>query len=46
MPRVGVANADELVTIPTTMLGERISTLSRPKLQEIDAALKFSLALG
>jgi mRNA interferase MazF len=46
LPKVGVANADELVTIPTTMLDDRISTLSRAKLQEIDDALKFALALG
>lgn len=45
MPKVGVLNADELVTIPAEMLAERISTLSRAKLDEVDAALKFALAL-
>jgi mRNA interferase MazF len=46
LPKVGVANADELVTLPTSMLAERISTLSRAKLAELDDALRFSLALG
>ncbi len=46
LPKVGVANADELVTIPTTMLEERISTLNRAKLAEIDAALSFALGLS
>lgn len=46
LPKVGVANADELVTLPVSLLGERISTLSRAKLEEIDGALRFSLALG
>jgi mRNA interferase MazF len=45
LPKVGVANADELVTIPRTTLRERISTLSRSKLDEIDAALHFALGL-
>jgi mRNA interferase MazF len=46
LPKVGVANADELVTIPQTMLQDRISTLSRTKLDEIDSALKFALGLA
>lgn len=46
LPKVGVANADELVTIPTSLLGERISTLSRAKLQELDEALRFALGPG
>jgi mRNA interferase MazF len=45
LPKVGVANADELVTIPRTILRERIATLSRSKLDEIDAALRFALGL-
>ncbi|HEX7838869.1 MAG TPA: type II toxin-antitoxin system PemK/MazF family toxin [Kofleriaceae bacterium] len=45
LPKVGVANADELVTIPRTTLRERIATLSRAKLDEIDAALRFALGL-
>lgn len=46
LPKVGVANADELVTIPTAMLDERIATLSRAKLQEVDDALRFALAIA
>lgn len=45
LPKVGVANADELVTIPTNLLDERISTLAKAKLEELDHALRFSLAL-
>jgi len=45
LPKVGVANADELVTIPRTTLRDRIATLSRSKLDEIDAALQFALGL-
>ena len=45
LPKVGVANADEIVTIPRTTLRERIATLSRAKLDEIDAALRFALGL-
>jgi mRNA-degrading endonuclease toxin of MazEF toxin-antitoxin module len=33
------------VTIPRTTLRDRIATLSRAKLDEIDAALTFSLGL-
>jgi len=45
LPKVGVVNTDELVTIPTSMLAERISTLVRAKLDELDMALKFALGL-
>jgi len=46
LPKVGVANADELVTVPATLLVARIATLSKPKLAELDDALRFSLGLG
>jgi mRNA-degrading endonuclease toxin of MazEF toxin-antitoxin module len=45
LPKVGVANADEIVTIPRTTLRDRIATLPRAKLDEIDAALRFALGL-
>lgn len=45
LPKVGVANADEIVTIPRDLLRERIATLSRAKLVELDEALRFALAL-
>ncbi len=45
LPKVGVANADEVVTIPRDLLAERISTLSRAKSAELDEALRFALDL-
>lgn len=45
LPKVGVANADEVVTIPRTLLRDRVSTLSRTRMVEVDAALRFALAL-
>jgi mRNA interferase MazF len=45
LPKAGVANADEFVTIPVTTLRERIATLSRSKLDEIDATLRFAFGL-
>lgn len=45
LPKVGVANADEIVTISRDLLGERIATLSRSKLAELDEALLFALGL-
>jgi mRNA interferase MazF len=46
MPKPGVANADELVTIPREILRDRITTLSAAKSRELDAAIRFALALG
>jgi mRNA interferase MazF len=46
LPRVGVANADEVVTIPRGLLRERVTTLSRAKLKELDEALAFALGLS
>ncbi len=46
LPKVCVVNADELVTIPCSVLEEHIATLGRAKLDEINAALCFSLAVG
>ena len=45
LPKACVANADELVTISSPVLEERIGTIGRTKLDEINAALRFSLAL-
>jgi mRNA interferase MazF len=45
LPKVGVANADEIVTISGSMLGERITALSAAKMRALDDALRFSLAL-
>lgn len=45
LPKACVANADELVTIPSSVLEEHIGTLGQSKLNEINAALRFSLAV-
>ena len=41
-----VANADTVTTIPKGLLVEYLTTLSTPKLQALDQALKFSLDLS
>jgi mRNA interferase MazF len=46
LPRVGVANADEIVTVPDALLRGPIGTLSRQKVHELDEALRFALGLG
>jgi mRNA interferase MazF len=45
LPRAGVANADELVTIPRDLLEERIATASAARVAELDDALAFALGL-
>ena len=45
MPRSCVINADNLVTIPKHLLETKIASLGKAKLDELDAALRFSLAL-
>ena len=46
LPKAGVANADEIVTIPRELLDQRIATLSPAKRRELDEALRFALGLG
>ena len=46
LPKACAANADSLVTIPKTWLDERIAPLRPEKLEALDTALKFSLALA
>jgi mRNA interferase MazF len=45
LPRPCVINTDNLVTIPKTLLESHITSLSKAKLDELDAALRFSLGL-
>ena len=45
MPRPCVINTDNLVTIPKTWLDAHITSLTGPKLAQLDAALQFSLGL-
>jgi mRNA interferase MazF len=46
LPKVGVANADELVTISMQSLQERIAVLTKAKLAELDDALLFALGIA
>lgn len=45
MPRPCVINTDNLVTIPKALLESHITSLSKTKLEQLDAALQFSLGL-
>ena len=45
LAHAGVANADEVVTIPKALLGKRIASLGRVRLEELDEALRFALGL-
>ena len=45
LSKAGVANADEIVTIPRTLLRERITALTGPRIVELDRALAFALGL-
>ena len=45
LPKAGAANADEIVTIPRDLLVRRIAGLNRPKLTELDEAIRFALGL-
>jgi mRNA interferase MazF len=46
LPRKCVANADNIVTIPKRWLEVRITALRPEKLEEVDAAMRFSLGMG
>lgn len=46
MPRPCVINTDNLVTIPKTLLESHIASLSTARLDQLDAALRFSLGLA
>jgi mRNA interferase MazF len=45
LPRPCVINTDNLVTIPKALLEAHITSLGKPKLDQLDAALRFSLGL-
>ena len=45
LPKVSVANADEIVTVPPAILDGRITTLMHSKIDALDEALRFALAL-
>jgi mRNA-degrading endonuclease toxin of MazEF toxin-antitoxin module len=45
VPRACVANADKVITIPTSRLIRRVGPLAPAKLREVEDALRFALAL-
>jgi mRNA interferase MazF len=45
LPKKCAANLDTIVTIRKSLLTERITMLSREKIEQIDAAIKFALSL-
>ncbi len=45
LPKAGVANADEIVTIPRTLLKGRVTELASSRIVELDRALSFALGL-
>jgi mRNA interferase MazF len=45
LPRPCVINTDNLVTIPRALLESHIASLSAVKLEQLDAALRFSLGI-
>ncbi|MFI5300528.1 MAG: type II toxin-antitoxin system PemK/MazF family toxin [Polyangiales bacterium] len=46
LPKRCVANADSLVTIPKSWLESRVTSLSKEKMDALDTALRFALALA
>jgi len=45
MPEKCVVNLDDIMTIPKSLLGERITTLPRNKMALVDKAISFALEL-
>jgi mRNA-degrading endonuclease toxin of MazEF toxin-antitoxin module len=45
MPKACVVNTDVLLTIPKSLLTDRICVLSYDKMQAVGQSLKFALAL-
>jgi mRNA interferase MazF len=45
VPRSCVANADNILTVPTARLLRRVGPLAPEKLRAVDDALRFALAL-
>lgn len=46
LPRECVVNLDDILTIPKNLLGSRIIPLSRAKMKEVEAAIKFALDIA
>jgi mRNA-degrading endonuclease toxin of MazEF toxin-antitoxin module len=45
MPSTCVVNADDLMTIPKDLLHERITVLTRSKIDSVATAIRFALDL-
>jgi mRNA interferase MazF len=45
LPSRCVANLDDIVTIPKTLIKRRIAVLSVERMQEVEAAIRFALDL-
>ncbi len=45
LSKAGVANADEIVTIPRSLLKGRITALAGSRIEELDRALAFALGI-
>ena len=45
LSKAGVANADDIVTIPRTLLQKRIAALTDTRIEELNRALSFALGL-
>jgi len=46
LPSKCVVSLDDITTVPKTLLRRRIAELSRARLAEIEAAIRFALDLG
>lgn len=45
MPRACVVNVDDILTIPQTLLKDRITLLSAERIAAVDSAVRFALDL-
>ena len=45
LPKASVANLDSLVTIPKARLKRRVAGLGRPRMGEVENALRFALGM-
>ncbi len=46
LPRTCVVNLDSIMTIPKDFLDERLASLGRDKIGEVDEAIRFALQLS
>jgi mRNA-degrading endonuclease toxin of MazEF toxin-antitoxin module len=45
MPARCVVNLDDITTLPKSLIKQRITALTAEKIDQIDAAIRFALAL-